>query len=361
MEAQAFAAQKNFSDGEILSKAFENFAGKSKALTAAQKLLAEISDELSAAQIEFDKRTAEESRRKELERLATELAQKKSALVKLQAKRKERDKADNAAADSAKKVSELEDLKRRCDDTMARYTAEVERLQDAPAKLAVAAQNLKEAQAREKLLQNIAGLRKEISTAEKILSTATKNHDAAEKNLAELRRAQADGSAARLAAELVDGEPCPVCGAIHHPKPATSDASIPTDAQIKSAESRLKTLVGQKNSAAENFARLTGQLNNFEKNLSEGAQVVTVAEAQTAVDKISADVATLNQLRVRIQNGDKKIRETVAALEKAQSADKKFSDAANTLRGEVAAMKRMVDAKYLSDEKLLDDKISSVT
>lgn len=354
LETQSLDAQKKFSDGEILSKAFDDLKKKSQALTEAQRLLEKISAELSAAKIELDKRTAEETRRKELERLTADLAAKKDALGKLQVKRRELQTAIESAEKSLAQVARLTKLKQACDDTMSKLTAQVERLQDAPAKKIVAEKLLDD-------LKAIVELRGKISLAEKNLSTATQAHDAAEKILSDLRGRQISGSAARLALTLTDGEPCPVCGAIHHPLPAKSDASIPTDAQIKSAESKLKQLVADKNSVAENLARLKGELVIREKNLSQSAQIVTVAEAQTAFDKLSADVQALEHFRTRIKNGESKTQETIAALEAAQSADKKFSESLNTLRGEVSAMERNLDAKYLADKKLLDAEISSTT
>ncbi len=43
------------------------------------------------------------------------------------------------------------------------------------------------------------------------------------------------GQAAILASQLKDGTPCPVCGSMHHPKPAVSDAQLPTEAAVKKA------------------------------------------------------------------------------------------------------------------------------
>ena len=76
LEAQALDARKKFSDGEKISALFTDLDAKSRVLLDAQRLMGEISDELSAAKIELDKRTAEESRRKELELLAADLGKK---------------------------------------------------------------------------------------------------------------------------------------------------------------------------------------------------------------------------------------------------------------------------------------------
>ena len=43
------------------------------------------------------------------------------------------------------------------------------------------------------------------------------------------------GQAAILASQLTEGTPCPVCGSIHHPKPAISEEKLPTEVAVKKA------------------------------------------------------------------------------------------------------------------------------
>lgn len=359
LEAQVLDAQKNFSDGENLSKQFKELEIKSAEVIAAQKLFGRISGELSLARIEFDKRTAEESLREKLKLKAAELIKKKIALQNLQAEKEKLNAATKVVEESAKRVTDLDKLKKSCDELMIKLMAEVEKLQDMPAKLKDAEQKLKEAQAYEKLLQEIKKLRGDIASAEKNLIAAQKSYVEAEKKLADLREQQIAGSAARLAANLEEGKPCPVCGAIHHPTPAISDSTIPTDAHIKAAESKLKALADRKDFAAENLAGLKSKLDSKEKTLAENAEVLTVAEAQSEKDKISADVKTLEVLRGRIKNGKKKIQETEKDLEEARKQKESCSAKEKTLRGIVANMIKEIDEKYLSDERLIDAEISS--
>lgn len=359
LEAQALDAQKNFNEGEILSKAFKDFEIKSQALDAAQKLLEKILSDLSKAKIELDKRTAEESQRESLKLQEAELAKKKFTLENLRAKRRELQIAFDAFKKSDEEVKRLTKLKKSCEDTMALLKIEVERLQDASAKKISAQKVLEEAQAREKLLAEVATMRNDIAAAEKNFIAASKLHETTEKTLSDLRERQISGSAARLASKLIDGKPCPVCGAIHHPKLAASSTEIPTDEQIKTAESKLKSLAEKKDLAARNLAGLKSKLETKEKALSEGAEIVTVAKAQAEFDKISADVKNLENYRRRIKTGEKKTAETVGALEAAEENCKKLSGEEKTLGGEVSAMEREVDAKYLTNSKLLDEEISA--
>ena len=50
-----------------------------------------------------------------------------------------------------------------------------------------------------------------------------------------LRRDYIFGQAAIFAGQLKDGEPCPVCGSIHHPHPAVSERKLPTEEEVKKA------------------------------------------------------------------------------------------------------------------------------
>ena len=352
LEAQALDAQKNFNDGENLSKQFRDLQIKSDELDAAQKSLEKISGSLAAAKKEFDGRAAEESRRKELERLVAELGKKKIFLQKLSDKKLELKRADKAVEESDKAVKKLLKKKQDCYDTMAKLKAEVEKRRDAPVKLKVAEQNLTDAKTREELLEKI-------SAAERTLRAAKKFYDAAEKNLASLRQRQISGSAARLAATLSEGKPCPVCGAIHHPRPATSTDAIPTDAQILSAEAEFRRRVDARTSAEKNLAGLKSRLEAAEKNLADKAKTLTAAAAQEKVNELLNDVKLLNKSLERIKKGEIVTPQTEKELEAARADDKKISAAAEKLRGEVAAMTREVDEKYLADEKLLDEEISA--
>ena len=65
-------------------------------------------------------------------------------------------------------------------------------------------------------------------TARESYRTARETYDRADAQYRETERRYLDGQAGILAEALIDGEPCPVCGATEHPSPAHHAAELPT-------------------------------------------------------------------------------------------------------------------------------------
>ena len=77
--------------------------------------------------------------------------------------------------------------------------------------------------------ERLAGLRALLETATTVDAQATAQ-------LADIRRAWQAGLAGRLAGHLVDGRPCPTCGATEHPDPAAGTEDAPGDEELEGAE-----------------------------------------------------------------------------------------------------------------------------
>ena len=176
--------------------------------------LCERERELSADRAEIEKRgslaekaesnfkTEKTARQKALERLKaelTELREKSEALKDAEAELERTEARKNNAAAREKELTELSE----------RVT--------------------KETRAREILAED----RKSLEAAEKLYRKENESYSTM--NISFL-----SAQAGLLAAGLVKGSPCPVCGATEHPAPAKMPAETPTEAELKKAKKQLE-------------------------------------------------------------------------------------------------------------------------
>ncbi|MEV8239939.1 SMC family ATPase [Microbacterium testaceum] len=154
-----------------------------------------------------------------------------------------------------------------------------------------------------------------------------------------LLRRRLAGAAAELAHELVDGEPCAVCGSREHPHPATGDDAPVTDEQLAAAETLKNTAVEQDRLASDAAriarddyalaaARAGGEgVEALASRLAEAEQALSTAQADGAeyarvqadrtratdldaaiavrLDALAADLATARQeAALAIQRAD---------------------------------------------------------
>ncbi|OPY60274.1 MAG: Nuclease SbcCD subunit C [Pelotomaculum sp. PtaU1.Bin065] len=133
----------------------------------------------------------------------------------------------------------------------------------------------------------LAGLRKDLSkilrevdAAGIELSRAANKFAAAKQELARLQEDWNNGQAAILAGRLTAGSPCPVCGSLEHPAPASSKAALPSEKLIKEKQQAvtsfeiLRDKVRDKlNSIIARQAAMNGKIEELEKELGEKAGV----------------------------------------------------------------------------------------
>lgn len=135
--------------------------------------------------------------------------------------------------------------------------------------------------------------------AARAAETAEKLWQAARAELAHLRELAREARAVLLAENLKEGEPCPVCGATHHPELAKAMTKVVTDKMLEEQERDVSALEQQYQAAAARAQEKAGKL--------------TAAEAKAE--------ALVKQLEGKDPTGlDEELAKVRAALRDAQEA-----------------------------------------
>jgi exonuclease SbcC len=133
--------------------------------------------------------------------------------------------------------------------------------------------------------------------------------DACSTEYERLSRAFLDAQAGILAAKLIDGKPCPVCGAREHPAPAAISEDMPSEkevetAKIKADKARKNTEKASANAASEK-AKWASKVAETEKSttqifgeLPENIEGTVNSENEEIVEKIRSLKSELDILKV---------------------------------------------------------------
>ncbi len=167
--------------------------------------------------------------------------------------------------------------------------------------------------------------------------------------LLELRRRQLAGMAARLAADLAEGSPCPVCGSPHHPAPPRPSADAVAEEAIGAAERTLNEATAAARQAAAALATVQAELKALQEKAgaTRGASAAAADAAQRAIGALEAArtlAAQVDGLRQTIDGQERELQALQTAIQAAateQAVQSRAADEAGrraeALEAEIAA------------------------
>jgi exonuclease SbcC len=99
-----------------------------------------------------------------------------------------------------------------------------------------------------------------------------------QKDYEHMDQAFRDGQAGVLAESLKEGEPCPVCGSVSHPKPAERAKEVPEKADLETAKKKAEEARETSSQSALTAGKQKGELESQEKELKNVAIKILHAE-----------------------------------------------------------------------------------
>ncbi|MBQ8510333.1 MAG: SMC family ATPase [Clostridia bacterium] len=163
-----------------------------------------------------------------------------------------------------------------------------------------------------------------------------------------------------LASELMDGQPCPVCGSAVHPCPASKSEGAPTEAALEEARRQsdsAQAIANERNvTASELKGRALTQTKELEKRLSDLLGEIKIADARPRVKAELAMVSAQSfelekKLRVEEQRAARKVQldRDIPALERQNEA---AGEELAALEREIAARASSIDSLNETIERL---------
>ncbi|MCB1029993.1 MAG: SMC family ATPase [Acidimicrobiales bacterium] len=196
--------------------------------------------------------------------------------------------------------------------------------------------------------------------------TAAKNANAAAEKYQEVLTAFISSTAPRLAASLIDDEPCPVCGSTDHPTPATIDSGASTDfTQVEKAGTERDDAKDRSSLLQRKLAELRGLLGELadvsleelsERDTALAKRVSDAKNLQTEITQLEKELGDLveskDELNTKVAGFNERHTLATRTLKQARSAEAEAAsrtaeidpDAVNTANDALAGLKNKIES-----------------
>lgn len=161
----------------------------------------------------------------------------------------------------------------------------------------------------------------------------------AQKEYQDLERTFLDGQAGILAAALRDGEPCPVCGALHHPDPAKKRKEIPDERMLKQKKAMLDKLMEEDKEQSRKAGEAAGRAETAAGQLKQQSAFLWPDEKPADLQEA---YRRTNEEGSLLQNRRKELRQKEEDLQNQQKQHDAMEKRKNELETQSEEQTRMI-------------------
>ena len=236
------------------------------------------------------------------------------------------------------------------------------------------AQRDAELDALHKSVERVTHLESEVQVALEGFRRAETSYGMVQKDYEEKERAFFREQAGVLAASLVDGEPCPVCGSLEHPKKAIPDPKAPSEAELQELKAGVEGARQRLDEASKHLGRKQIEENEAWKQVKVAASElfadwedrapgdisqllsdkISVAQRENGQAKLEHE-ALLEELRVgisdlkkkqeRLQALEEELKENEGSREEKDAAQRELSAERASKLGQLEALRASLEYK----------------
>lgn len=281
-------------------------------------------------------------------RLAVALERQTEAL-------KQYDELDAAKAQQQACARELDRLKsaeqaaRKLEEQQAAALEQTQTLADGLAAALTAAQRVEQelnlwSGAKEKMaevrsrMRELVKLQKSEQTARRTLEQASDELDKAQQVYMSADQLFRRDQAGLLARDLTPGQPCPVCGSVHHPSPARGVTGAPNKEELEALAAAMETARTAYNEALQASSTLTAQAGSArEQYIRQARQVLAELEQELPPEE---DAKTLSRL---LLDWDERLDQLLRQAETEKTQCQAKVEAASAAVNQLADDRRQLD------------------
>ena len=281
-------------------------------------------------------------------RLAVALERQAEAL-------KQYDKLDAAKAQQQACARELDRLKqeeeraRKLEEQQAAALEQTQALADGLAAALTAAQRVEQeltrwSRAKEKMaevrsrMRELVKLQKSEQAARQTLEQASDSLDKAQQAYMSADQLFRRDQAGLLAKDLIPGQPCPVCGSVHHPSPARGMTGAPNKEELEALAAAMETARTAYNDALQTSSTLTAQAGSArEQYIRQARQVLAELEQKLPPEE---DAKTLSRL---LLDWDERLDQLLRQAETEKTQCQAKAEAASAAVNQLADDRRQLD------------------